>query len=541
MVTAIVIGIVTGFAAVTFDMLVNGADRWVAGLSSTIGGTAAVLVTIVTPAIGGLLVAPIVVRWEPDARGSGIPHVMVAVSNLGGRVSRGLLAWRPLATALSVGSGASLGTEGPVVQLGAAVASTFSRWWRLNDERRRNLVAVAAAGGIAATFNAPIAGVLFALEVILGQFQGRYFASVVIGAVSATAVSRSVLGDAPAFAVPPDYHLAAVTELPFYLLLGVLASLLAVAFIRVMVGSEDVLNRFHVRPMLRPAVGGLVVGLLAVVLPQVWGRGYGTTGAILNEDLAAPLLLAAILIGKMVATGASIGSWGSGGIFAPVLMVGAAFGATFASLADGMVGAVDLRTGPFAVVGMAAVFAGVTRAPMSSIVMIFEISGSYDLILPLLLAAVIATLGADILHPESFYRLMLSRRGLSLLRSRDIDLMQSVRVDEVMDRDVPTVSEDASLRQFAEALAVSHHHGFVVTARAGPERMVGIVTLADLERARREGTDMATPVGEACTRLPYVAVPNEAASEVLERMGRLGIGRMPVVDRARPDRPLGLV
>ncbi len=540
-VTAIVVGILAGLAAVAFDTAVHAADRFVGGLSDRIGGPAAVLATILIPALGGLAVAPIVTRWAPDARGSGIPHVMVAVSNLGGRVSRGLLAWRPIATVISVGSGGSLGTEGPVVQLGAALASTLSRWWRLNDERRRNLVAVAAAGGIAATFNAPIAGVLFALEVILGQFQGRYFASVVIGAVSATAVSRSILGDAPAFAVPADYRMATPAELPYYLLLGVLAAVLAVAFIRVMVGSEDLLNRFQVRPWMRPALGGLAVGVLAVGLPQVWGRGYGTTGAILNEQIAAPLLLALLVVGKMLATGASIGSWGAGGIFAPALLVGAAFGALFAAVAGAVLPGPELRTGPFAVVGMAAVFSGVTRAPMSSIVMIFEISGSYDLILPLLLSAVIATLVADLLHPESFYRLMLSRRGLSLLRSRDIDLMQSVRVSEVMDREVPTVTETATLREFTETLATSHHHGFVVADRSDPDRMVGVVTLADLEAARRDGRALAETVGAICTRLPYVAVPDEPASEVLERMGRLGIGRMPVVDRARPDRPLGMV
>ncbi len=539
--SAVVVGALAGLAAVAFDAMVGGTGRWVAWLQGSVGFVPGAILTVLTPAVGGLLITPLVLRVAPEARGSGIPQVMVAVSNLGGRVSRGLLLWRPLATAVSIGSGASLGTEGPVVQLGASLSNLVASVFRLNEERRRNLVATAAAGGIAATFNAPIAGVLFALEVILGQFQGRYFASVVIGSVSATAVSRTLLGDVPAFAIPDDYVLGSHLELPIFLLLGVLASFLAVAFIRAMVGAEDVLNRFQVPTWLRPATGGLVVGLLALVLPQVLGRGYDVTGSILNEQTVAPLLLAALLVGKMLATAASIGSWGSGGIFAPVLLVGAAFGALVGEAAQWALPAWDLRAGPYALVGMAAVFAGVTRAPMSSIVMIFEVSGSYELILPLLLAAVIATLGADLLHPESFYDLMLSRRGLSLLRMREIDLLQTVRVGEVMDRDVPTVFAEDTLRDLAENLVASHHHGFVVVSRSTPERMVGIVTLTDLERARREGLEPTTPLRDVCTCGVAYATPDEPASDALERMGRLGIGRMPVVASDDASRPVGFV
>jgi len=539
--SAILVGVLAGLAAVAFDALVSAVASWLGSLKRSVGVVPGVLLTVLTPTIGGLLITPVVLRWAPDTRGSGIPHVMVAVSNFGARVSRGLLFWRPLATAVSIGTGASLGTEGPVVQMGASLSALVSRIFRLNEERRRSLAATAAAGGIAATFNAPIAGVLFALEVILGQFQGRYFASVVIGSVSATAVSRTILGDAPAFSIPADYMLGSNLELPIFLVLGVLASFLAVLFIRAMVGAEDALNRLKVPAWLRPATGGLVVGLLALLLPEILGRGYDITGSILNEQIVTPLLLAALLVGKMLATAASIGSWGSGGIFAPVLLVGASFGALVGEGAQWLLPQLELRPGPYALVGMAAVFAGVTRAPMSSIVMIFEVSGSYELILPLLLAAVIATLGADLMHPESFYDVMLSRRGLSLLRMREIDLLQTVRVGEVMDRDIPTVYAESSLRELADRLVASHHHGFVVVSREDPERMVGIVTLTDLERARRDGLDTTTPISALCTQQVASATENEPASEVLERMGRMGIGRMPVVARDDAVKPIGFV
>lgn len=540
-VSAIVVGVLAGFAAVGFYVLVDGASEGVHGLRERLGWIPAAILTVLTPTVGGLLLAPIVARWSPEVRGSGVPHVIVAMQAFGGRVSRGLLLWRPIATALSVGSGAALGAEGPVVQMGAALSSLWSRWFRLSDERRRNLVAVAAAGGIAATFNAPIAGVLFALEEIMGRFEGRFFSLVVIGSVAATAVSRTFLGDAPAFPVPADYVLHSPVELPLYMLLGLVAAGLGALTIRSMVGADEVLNRLRISPWLRPAAGGLVVGTLALALPEVLGRGYEVTGAVLNEDLRSPLLLLALLVGKLLATSASIGSWGSGGILAPVLMMGAIFGALFGEGVQVLLPGLDTQPGAYALVGMAALFAGVTRAPMSSIVMVFELSGSYEMILPLLIGAVIATLVADLIHPGSYYEQMVARRGLSLMPMHEVDLLQSVRVSEVMDRSVPRVFAEETLHDLSEHLLASHHHGFVVTPRDDPDRMVGIVTLSDLERSRHDGVPPTTPLADICRTEVHCAQPDEAASTVLERMGRLGIGRMPVVLASAPDRPVAFV
>lgn len=537
--TAVLVGVLVGFAAVGFDALVEATSTWIERLRLEAGPLRRTLVTLLAPAVGGLVIAPIVLVWAQDARGPGISGVMLAVSNLGGRVPKRLLLWRPLATTISIGSGASLGTEGPVVQLGAAIASMLSGWLKLNDERRRNLVAVAAAGGIAATFNAPIAGVLFSLEVILGKFQARNFSTVVIGAVAATAVSRTLLGEAPAFPVPASFDLTTPLELPLYLLLGVLCAFVSVGFIRAVVSTENLFNRLPVQ-WLRPALGGLVVGAVALAAPEVLGRGYATTGGILQGELPATTVLIGLLAAKTLATSASIGSWGSGGIFAPTLFLGAVFGALFGSIALPLAG-IDGQPGAYALVAMAAVFAGVTRAPMSSIVMVFELSGSYSLILPLLLSAVIATLIADIFHPQSFYQLTLSRRGLALFRSRETDLLQTVTVREVMDRDIPSVQADETLGDLAAAMLGSHHHGFVVSKRGEPHRMIGIVTLTDLERARHEGLDATTPVQDVCQTEVHTARPDDQAADVLERMVRLGVGRMPVVDPNQPDRPVGYV
>lgn len=540
-VSAVVVGALAGLAAVAFDEGVRATSEFVAAVRHDAGGIWTTFLTLAIPIVGGALITPVVVRWSPDVRGSGIPHVMVAVSNLGGWVPRRLLIWRPLATIASVGSGASLGVEGPVVQMGASLASSLSRWWSLDDERRRSLVAVAAAGGIAATFNAPIAGVLFALETILGRFEGRYFSSVVIGAVSATAVSRSVLGDVPAFAVPDGQVLGSALELPLYLLLGAIAAAGSVGFVRAMVLSEDAFNRLRISPWWRPTLGGAAIGVFALVMPEVLGRGYEITGAVLNEQVRAPALLAALIVMKTVATGTSLASWGSGGIMAPVLLIGASMGGLFGELAAWGLPSMDLRTGSYALVGMAALFAGVTRAPMSSIVMIFEMSGSYELILPLLFSAVIATLVAERMQPESYYEVMLTRRGLKLLRSRETDLLQTVTVREVMDADAPRIAASTTTTEVARRMRRSHHHGVLVVDDEDPERMVGIVTLSDLERAEAAGSDAATDVGSICTRRVHTIDPGAPASEALEAMDRWDVGRLPVADRSSPDRPIGIV
>jgi chloride channel protein, CIC family len=388
---------------------------------------------------------------------------------------------------------------------------------------------VATASGYAAAFNAPIAGVMFALEVILGNFGNRSFASVVIGAVAASAVSRSILGRAPAFAVPDIYSLGSPLELLFYALLGVLSAFVGILLIRFEVWGEQVAHALKISNWLRPTLGGLLVGILGLGLPQILGRGYETTESLLNNIMPGIGLTLLLIVGKMLATSISLASFGSGGTFAPLLFIGAAFGAGFAQVLE-MTG-VNVAPGAFALVGMSAVFSAATRAPISSIILMFELSDGYQLILPLLIASVISTLIADIFHPESVYQIALSRKGLSLNRSRDSDLLQSVTVKEVMDKTVPTLLADDTLKTLGEAFVGSHQNGFVIVKRDEPETYVGIITLSDLERLRDTGVAPETKLAEVCQTTVHAALPDETISSALERMARLDIGRMPVVDQ----------
>src|SRR5690554_563094 len=538
--TAGVVGALSGLAAVAFDVSVRMTGDTLASLPALLGPYLGAAAILLAPTVGGLLVAPIVVRFSPESRGSGIPAVMYAVSNLGGHVPRRLAFWRPLASILTIGSGGSLGTEGPVVQLSAAVSSMIATPLKLNDERRRTLVAVAAAGGIAATFNTPIAGVLFSVEVILGEVRARYFSSIVIGAVTATAVSRAILGDAPAFPVP-DYGLASPLELPLYLLLGLVCAFVSLGFTRAFVGSETLFGRLKLPPMIRPAVGGLAVGLIALVVPRVLGRGYDTIGELLQGNAAPTALILLWVVAKVLASGASFGSWGSGGIFAPVLFIGAGVGAAFGQLVAPLFPELGLAPGAYALVGMAAVMSGVTHAPMSSIVIVFELSGSYSLILPLLLAAVISTLISDVMRQESIYNVMLSRTGRTLHRLREIDLLQTVSVQELLDPDVPTIYAEQTLGDALERTATLGETKFLVSPRGRSGEVAGILTLADIERARRAELPSATPIADIMLRHPPTARPDESAGEALERMSRLGMNVMPVVAPHDPGRAVGLV
>ena len=527
--SAIVIGLLAGLAAVGFDLTVDFMERWIRDFEAAGGTIIGSLTALIIPLIGALAVTPILLYWAPDVRGSGIPHVMFAVSNLGGRMAKRIIFWRPIASAIAVGTGAPLGTEGPVVQLTAAIASFSGSALRLGEERRRSLIAVAAAAGISATFNAPIAGMLFALEVILGQFGSRYVASVVIGSVTASVVSRGFLGPAPAFAVP-DYVLRSPLELPFYFVLSILAAFIGVGVLRLVSNADDLFNYLRVYPWLRPALGGLVVGAIGLVMPGVLGRGFEVTGSILQGEQMAVLALVALAFAKALAMSVSLAAWHPGGILSPLLLIGAAVGAAFARVSVGLFPEMPLQPGAFALVGMAAVFSGAARAPMSTILLAFEMSGDYQLILPLLLATVVSALVSETIQPESLYHVMLSRRGLSLMRQRTSDLLQTVRVKEEMEAQTSTLASDESIATAEDLMAQGEHTSFLLVDPNDRQRLVGILTLADLERARTEGVPETTPVAEIATSEVDVVLEEDPISEALERMAEQGHSRLPVVD-----------
>jgi CIC family chloride channel protein len=535
--TALLIGLGGGLGAVVFRWLIDGFTHISFDLLRDPLAFMGSSYVLVAPALGGLLAGPLIYFFAREAKGHGVPEVMEAVALRGGRIRPVVVVIKSLASSLSIGSGGSVGREGPIVQIGSALGSTIGQLLRLSDERIRNLVACGAAAGIAATFNAPIAGVLFALEIILGEFSVGYFSTVVISSVTASVIGRIAFGNVPAFVVP-QYAMVSPWELVLYVLLGGMAGLVAVLFVRVLYWFEDFFDAWHFPEYIKPAVGGLLVGAIGLYFPHVFGVGYkAIEDALLGKMLLSTMGL--LILFKILATSLTIGSGGSGGVFAPSLFVGAMFGGTFGWLANQVLPNTTAAPGAYALVGMAAVFAGAAHAPITSIIILFEMTNDYRIILPLMLATVVSTLLSQKLFRESIYTLKLTRRGIRLEHGRDIDVMQGVLVGEAMTTKVDTVDASVSLFELERLFHETHHHGFPVLDSTGD--LYGVVTIQDLERAKERGPREGLCVRDIATRRLLVAYPDEPVGVALKRLGTRDVGRLPVVDRQTSKRLLGVI
>lgn len=496
---------------------------------------------VLLPAAGGLLVGLITRYLAPETKGHGVPEVMAAMAERGARIRPRVVLAKALASGVCIGSGGSSGREGPIVQIGSAAGSALGQLLRLSSQDLKILVGCGAAAAVAATFNTPIAGVLFAIELILLEFKTRSFVPLVIASVFATVVSRAVLGSQPAFPIPA-YAFQHPGELVFYLILGLLAALIGVLFIEALYRIEDLFERLKVHPVLKPALGGLLLGGLGVFFPWIFGVGYETVSGILDQgigeagfSLMALLLMLAFL--KIVALSLTLGSGGSGGVFAPSLFIGAAFGGAFGIVVNLAFPLVAAPYPAYALVGMAALFAAVSRATLTSIIMLFEMTRDYNIILPLMFACVVADIIAWLLHPETIYTKKLARRGIRIEQDLEINLLRTRYVGEAMTRELERISEETPLRDVRDRILETGHQGFPVVDRQG--RLVGIITGRDvMDQIKR---DRNLPAGAVAQRRLIVAYPDETLDLAWERMGRHGIGRLPVVAREEPQRLVGFL
>ena len=449
--TAILVGVGAGFGAVAFRWLIE-AIRAI-GYESAATGDSGWPRLVLVPAIGGLIVGPLVYFFAREAKGHGVPEVMEAVALRGGRIRPRVALVKALASGVCIGSGGSVGREGPIVQVGSAIGSSLGQALNFSDERIRSLVACGAAGGIAATFNAPIAGAIFAIEVILGRFHSLYFGAVVISAVVADVIAQAFTSEVRAFDIP-EYALRSPWELLLYALLGVVAAVLSVGFSRGLYAMEDLWDRLRGPEWIRPAIGGALLGAIGILtfqvdgFPRIFGVGYDTISDALLGNLALQVTVALLLL-KMLATWVTLGSGGSGGVFAPSLFMGAMVGASFGTLANTYFPTIAAPPGAYALVGMAAFFSGAAHAPVTAILILFEMTGDYEIILPLMLATVVSTLLSTLLSGDSIYTLKLSRRGVHLEKGRDVDVLQTVSVAEVMTTDFGTVEESRPVAELA--------------------------------------------------------------------------------------------
>jgi CIC family chloride channel protein len=537
---ATVIGVAAGLGAVAFRELISQFQSLFFDGGERLFGDTGGYYVILIPVIGGLIVGLIIHFFAREAKGHGVPEVMAAIAAKGGRIRSRVAFIKTLSSSICIGSGGSVGREGPIVQIGSSVGSTIGQWLNLPEGWLRTLVACGAAGGISATFNAPIAGVFFALEVILGRFISRSFGAVVISSVIADVVAHAFLGDTQSFLVPA-YKMVSAWEIPVYVALGIAAGVIALAFIYTLYKTEDIFDRWSFPTYLKPALGGVFIGLIGFYNADLFGVGYGGVEKALLGDLALGTLLALGAL-KLLATPITIGSGGSGGVFAPSLFLGAMFGGALGDAAHRLFPTITAASGAYSVVGMAAVFAAAARAPITAIIIIFEMTRDYDIILPLMLAVAVSTVVARTFNRETIYTTKMLRAGIEPQSHDSVDLMRSIKVETAMTRDFPTVSPDMPVSALMAKLSRSGHHGFPVVDEKG--RLFGCVTLSDVESAvteDSEGDIKSLKVEDIATKSPVVAYPDQTLYKVLLRLGGRDLGRIPVVDRNDRTKLLGVL
>lgn len=491
------------------------------------------------PLTGGIVVGLVVHYFIGEERHHGVAGVMEAVALAGGRLRYKRMPAKAVASALSIGAGASVGPEDPSVQIGANVGSALGQWLHLSDDRVRALVAAGAAGGIAAAFNAPIAGVFFALEIVMGEISGGALGVVVLAAVLSAVVTQALSGPQPAFHVPAyDFHSA--LELPLYLGLGLLAGPIAALYIRGLYAAQDVFHTLELPRWVKPAIAGVLVGVVGIFLPQVLGVGYDTIDAVLSGGGLALGLLLALLIAKLLMTSVSIGGGFPGGVFAPSLYLGAMLGGAYGLLAQAAFPGLNVAPPAYAMVGMAAVLAGAVRAPLTAILLLFEMTNDYRIILPLMFAVVVSMVTSERLQRDSVYEHGLARKGVRLQRGRDVEVLEGLTVSEIMQPLENTLLDTDSVATATETFTCTRRHGLCVLDASGA--LVGVLTLQDLDRANTQCADpQRCTVGEICTRDVLVAFPDETIGAALQRMGARDLGRMPVVSRDNPRRAVGIL
>lgn len=398
-----------------------------------------IILLIFLPAIGGLFVGLFAYFFEKGEKGEGIPNVIDAVATKAGVIKGTIAIKKIIGTAISIGSGGAGGKEGPIVQIGASIGSAFGQILKLSSDRLKVLLGCGAAAGLAAAFNAPLGGALFAIEIILRSFRAQTFSPIIIASVFATAISRSYIGNEPAFKIPP-YELISNIELFFYIFLGILSGLVAVYFVKVFYLISDIFSKLKkINPIIKPALGGLIVGILAVYLPGLYGFTYVNFNVPYSTDIL--LTFFGILIFKPIATAATIGSGGNGGTFAPSLVTGAMLGSLFGFLVNYLFPNYAAPSGAYAMVGMAGVVAGTTNASLTALIMTFEMTNNYKIILPLMLTIIISTTVAKSILKGSLYSIKFAREGREIdIYGRKVSILKKIYMGDLISKEFETVN-----------------------------------------------------------------------------------------------------
>ena len=530
LILALVIGALTGLAVVAFIVLTErlGMRLYPPG--------GAVWRRLLFPVAGSLVIGYLLYRYFPDARGSGVPQTKAALFAREGRITLRTVLGKFFCTSATLASGIPLGREGPSVQVGAGIASVLGRYLGLRTENVKALIPVGSAAAIAAAFNTPIAAVLFALEEIVGDLHAPVLGSVVLASAASWIVLRMLLGNNPLFKVP-QYQLVHPLEFAVYAGLGVTCGLISVTFTKVLLGLRARFLRLPAKTAwCQPVVGGLLVGLIGWFVPQVLGVGYGYVGDALNGNMTLKLM-ALLVVLKLIAVTTSYASGNAGGIFGPALFIGAMLGGAFGTVAHHFLPGYTATPGAYALVGMGAVFAGIVRAPMTSVLMIFEMTQDYAVIVPLMISNLVSLFISSKLQPKPIYEALAIQDGIHLPSAELRQRNGQRHVARVLRPASESLPADITVQEAMQRVRSSEFRSWVVTDQRG---VIGVMNLLTLEKAASENgekrlLELVDPVS-----FPHVH-PDHGLDLALDRMGANQIDVLPVVSRADVHQLLGIV
>lgn len=542
-IVAIIIGILAGFAAIAIRALIEGIS------SLSFSGEGSLLENIyntewywilLIPAIGGMIVGPLIYFFAPEAKGHGVPEVMQAILLRGGAIRPRVAFVKAIASAITIGTGGSVGREGPIIQIGSSLGSTVGQFFRVPSSRLKTLVGCGAAAGIAAAFNAPIAGALFAVEIILMDFAVAQFSPIVISSVMATVVSHSFEGKFAAFTVPA-YQYVSPYEIGFYFLLGAVSGIISFLFIKVLYFSEEYFDeKFNFPEYLKPVIGGLAIGLMALVFPQVMGIGYDSINAALHGDMIWYLALGLVFL-KILATSLTLGSGGSGGIFAPSLFMGAMLGAFFGYFVNLYFPDITAGPGAYALVAMGGLVAGTTRAPVTAIIIVFELTNDYAIILPLMVTVVISLILSSKLSRESIYTLKLVLRNIYIKEGTATNIMESIFVKDVFKKDFDKIHISDNFNAVVKKVINGRGRKFPVVDNEN--NLMGVIITNTIKDYLLEGDVLQNLLVASDLLIQNIdkVVPNDNCQVALDKMKSHDFDGLVVVESHESNKILGMV
>jgi chloride channel protein, CIC family len=528
------IGIAAGLLNILFRGAVDLVHHYIFDGGSRLldiqqGGFHILLLPLI-PLTGMILLIPLSLLFPGEINGYGFTKFLRKINLEDGVIRARSIFLKIIATALTIGTGNSAGVEGPIAQIGGAMGSQVGQYSRVSGNRMKVYIAAGCAGGVAGMFNAPIAGVFFAAEIVLlGTYEISSFAALVIASAISTAVTRSYYGMSSAFQIPQYSLVNRLVEIPLYGLMAVLIGLVAVLYIRTFYLVRDKYRDLPIHPQLKPLTGALFIGVFGMFFPQVMGDGYSYMKEVLDGGGIAWVMFALVFL-KIIATSITLGSGGAGGVFAPSLFIGAMMGGTFGSVVHKLLPDSTAGPGAYAAVGIGAFLAAATHAPMTAIFLLFEMTGNYQIILPIMISSIIGTVVAKKFCEDSIDTVDFTREGIDIHEGREVATMKSLKVGAAISDDVDFISEEANIKQLLQIFSIGKSFYFPVVDDSG--KMTGIVSLQDVKNIlhREEKERIAYKVGGICNRDVTMLTPDDSLFTAMQLFDIKGIEEIPVVE-----------